>query len=347
MSSQQMNVFTAEPEDTKRKTPRSKHKNTPKTPREKRLSRQKERELDRKARDYEQLMNTATPAELQFRHSHWWQRREKVIAAHTLAGWSERKSFNFRNCGAACTVEWSEKEQRHRLRGSYCKNRHCEPCMRAKAGKIRSNLQKRLSEHPGKEHRFITLTLAHTDDTLAAQIKRLYTSFRKLRSTKLWKRSQDGGAFMLEVKKTDSGWHPHLHIISEGRWINAHELSLQWKTVTGDSFIVDVRMIHRDKDVAGYICKYISKSTSPTVWNNDDDAREWIAASKGVRICSTYGNWRGCKLSEPSEDPGDWEKIGELADLINRARAGNDGDFQLLLKLRPPGETDADLLTAC
>jgi hypothetical protein len=46
------------------------------------------------------------------------------------------------------------------------------------------------------------------------------------------------------------------------------DLSAAWHKATGDSMIVDIRAIASGKDVVHYVCKYITKGTSPQVWQS-------------------------------------------------------------------------------
>ena len=96
----------------------------------------------------------------------------------------------------------------------------------------------------------------------------------------------------------------HLHVIAEGAYLPATELSAAWHKITGDSFVVDVRSLKSGKDAAYYVSKYVTKGTSVAVWHNIDTAQEWVTATKGVRICSTYGDWRGTAPDRNTKDGG-------------------------------------------
>ena len=245
------------------------------------------------------------------------------------------------NCGAECTIEWSEELQQHRLRATYCHNRHCLPCHNQKAGLIAQNLRDKLAErkaHEKHRFRFITLTIRHSDDPLADQLKFLNDSFTKLRRSKLWRETQDGGCSMLEVNyhpggmrtrddgsvyQSPKGWHPHLHLVVYGRFIRQGDLSALWCKITGGSFKVDVRVIGSDKDAVHYVTKYIAKGCPDVVWQHADAAQEWIAATRGVRSCATFGTWRGFALTKLSakQRAKDWQPIALLLRVQAAARA--------------------------
>lgn len=296
---------------------------------------------DQKARDAaEKIQYVDGPAitedEEWFRHFNWKEKRKKVRQALCDTNASQNTLTNFDNCGCDCSIEYSESEKRYRIIACYCHNRHCEPCMKGKSSLIINNLRVILKSRPKMTTRFITLTLRHSDAPLKEQIKRLYRCYKNLRKTKLWKSSQKGGAATLEVKWSPFAkkWHPHLHIISEGSYISTYELSSAWKDITGDSHVVDVRMISADKDVAFYVGKYVTKGTNAEVWDDPAVAAEWVAAVKGVRMCATFGTWRGLKLlAREKEKPGQWTHIASLGSMVRRMQAGEEHAKLLLVML--------------
>lgn len=339
-----MTIFPDEASTGRRKT-RQRANGEPQEPREKRRRRQPgDKEFDRRAAAAAWQTPPASAWETSFRHSHWQERRAKIRQVMQRTAASSFALDRWDNCGSDAFVEWSESEKKHRVRANYCHSRHCEPCMRAKANKMAANLKARLRERPQGKYRFVTLSLKHTDAPLVDQIRRLYLGFRKLRQAKLWKRSQRGGVFILEVKRGAAGWHPHLHVIAEGDWLPQRALSEAWLKVTGDSFIVDVRLLKTGDDAAHYVCKYITKGTSVDVWSNPELGAEWISATRGVRTAATFGTWRGFKLLQLAQSADDWAPVDRLDTLIARARAGEEHAALLIASLRPPGEFDAHLV---
>jgi hypothetical protein len=315
-----------------------------------------DKRLDRMFAFYEHMAPDAEPAEIRWRHAYWSEKRQKVRTALSSTGTSEKALHNFDNCGSYAVTEWSDSLQRRRLKSYTCRCRHCEPCARTKANRIAAALREKLggdagvprrdgvvrrerfgtTSGPGAQRfRFITLTLKHSDAPLADQIKRLYRSFKKLRSFKPWKKSQRGGAFILEVKHNGRHWHPHLHVISDGNFIDKELLSKLWHKATGDSYIIDIRQLSRTNDVAAYVAKYITKSTSDSVWNDPDRAQEWVIASKGVRTCATFGSWRGFALLKKMHQANDWQPEARLIVLLAREKNGDQVARDILNNLRP------------
>ena len=282
----------------------------------------------------------ASEVETVFRHQNWEAQRQ-LIRRHMLEGGAARTALDrFDNCGAECVVEWSEALQTFRLRASYCKNRHCQPCQKAKNGLISANLRNRI-EVDGRvekhKFRFLTLTLKHSDEPLTDQIKRLYDCFSRLRNTTLWKNTQLGGVSMFEVTLTDKGeWHPHLHIIMEGHFVKAEKLKAKWLAITGDSNRIDLQEVKSGKDAVHYVSKYVTKGVADNIWRDKDKAQEWLAASKGLRTATTFGSWRGYKLlqHDPATTTKDWKPIGTLQAIYQRACSGSMPDEILLIRLQ-------------
>jgi hypothetical protein len=135
---------------------------------------------------------------------------------------------------------------------------------------------------------------------LHQQLARLYASFRKLRETVLWRRCVRGGAAFLEVKigKHSGMWHPHLHAIIEGKYVNIRELKPTWERITDGSHQVDITDIRDKERAARYVCKYVSKPFSMDAVRNDDHLDELLHTLSGTHAALTFGTWRGCKLTK-------------------------------------------------
>lgn len=281
----------------------------------------------------------ATADELEFRHMHWQAQRAIVRATLVRCATTTHALDRFDNCGAECLVEYSKSLDRYRLRASYCRCRHCAPCMRAKASLIAGNLRRKLEAaavDTQDRFRFITLTLRHTDEPLVDQIKSLYRHFTCLRRSKLWKSTQKGGAVTFECRLNDAGeWHPHLHIISEGKFLRQDKLANYWMDITGGSFKVDVRIVKNSKDAANYVSKYVGKGADASVWRDNDKAAEWVTATRGLRSCATFGTWRGFRLlqPDPQHDATDWKPVGLLERICAAARLGDEYNERLLYVL--------------
>jgi hypothetical protein len=297
------------------------------------------KEQDKRLAGIEYEFPPASEIEKTFRHSHWKATRERVYTILGMSGASRTALQHFAECGSQATVEFSKSENRHRVRLNTCRSRHCEPCMRQRANRLAANLKAKLGQAAEGRFRFITLTLRHTSRPLIEQINRLVKSFRKLRHSKVWKGSQCGGCSIIEIKynaKTDR-WHPHLHIIADGDFIQQSTLSEAWHKATGDSHIVHIRILENERDAAHYLCKYVGKGTNSEVWQNPEAAIEFVIATKGVRVCGTFGTWRGYALMKSPEPGTDWVCVGTLDSIVRANKRGEAWAAAIWMNLRPPG----------
>lgn len=178
----------------------------------------------------------------------------------------------------------------------------------------------------------MTLTLRHSKTPLRDQLKRLTTCFNALKRREWWKSAVQGGVMFTEIKIGRDGlWHVHCHCIVESSWLDQGKLSDEWHAVTGDSPVVDVRLIRNAEEVAGYVAKYGSKPCDRSVIFSPERLRESISALKGSRLATTFGEWRGTKLSSPGNDTDQigWVKLGKLEDLWKSEW------FPVILSLKP------------
>jgi len=259
--------------------------------------------------------------ETQFRHSGWAAKRMSVLAALERSSVSRARVARFRNCGAGCSVRWSPSEARFGLTAHYCRDRFCIPCGAAKGAVIGNNLRE-LCE--GKSVRFVTLTLRSFGQSLRATLNRLMNAFVRLRESFTWKSGVKGGAYFVEVKRGRGGhgWHAHLHLITEGRWVDKNDLSRAWHAASLDSYVIDIRAIPDLGPVVSYVTKYVCKPLDATVFENPDHLDECISALHGRRLCGTFGTWRGTELEAERDGPSDWCDVGPLVSILRLRAAG-------------------------
>lgn len=275
--------------------------------------------------------------EAEFRHHGWIAQRHLVWAAMQKCVKSATRLDAFCECGANCSVQYSPSTATTRLSGSYCHDRLCTPCGKARSSVISRNLQRHCA---GKTAWMVTFTIRHGTTPLRDQIKRLYASLVLLRRRQFWKSLIVGGCAVLEVKIGRDGlWHPHIHCLLESgtldRQRHHRKICDEWHAVTGDSYVVDIRPIQPDQGQVRYVASYTGKPLDASIVRDQSRLIEFIRAIKGVRLVTTFGTWRGIDLgaADPSA-PTDWCTVGSLADLIRDAAAGDGYAKCLLYALR-------------
>lgn len=166
----------------------------------------------------------------------------------------------------------------------------------------------------------VTLTVKDGPD-LAERFKHLQKAQREL-----WMRKHrgrvasplvgvEGAVWSYEIKRgSGSGeWHPHLHMIALAE--NAPdqaELGAEWKRITGDSHVVDVRPISQEDPASGFIevFKYAVKfSDQPPA----DTVHAWHTLA-GRRLVGSAGAFRNVEVPEDLlDDPDGLEDLPWVA----------------------------------
>lgn len=273
---------------------------------------------------------TARRLELDYRHGGTRGRRERIRKGLEDAGVGEGRLLRWDECGRFATVERSlTTAGRLRINCSRCHDRFCPACGSERSRTIANNVVKVLENKP---HRLITLTVRHRAEPLEELMTKLEDSFKKLRRSRVWRTSVNGGAAFLEVKKVN-GWHPHLHIIVQGNWMDHKALSEAWLKATGDSSIVDIRFVRDTLKTSSYVAKYASKPLDTSVVLNRTSLVESIHALKGRKLITTFGTWRKVKLTDKESDEV-WETVASLKELVEREQMGDHDATEILSALR-------------
>lgn len=302
------------------------------------------KEFERRARQESYRLPDCTQLELDYRHSFWSSARDTTIATMQTCGCKNSRIDRVKCCGSSARVMVSTDGQDVRTVSNKCHDRLCQACGLERQRLITRNITEFCE---GKELRFLTLTLKHNRETLSNQIDRLYTCFNRMRERENWKKYVDGGAVFFEsppAKDADE-WHPHLHIIYEGKNFPHHLIKSDWLAVTGDSDIVHIEYVYNRSRALGYVAKYAAKPIDGQLYHRPKMLAEAITALQGRRSCTTFGTWRpnkkrgvkGLQLNEKPTEEKTWKDVGSLDEVKARADAGSLADRALMHRLRPNG----------
>lgn len=172
-------------------------------------------------------------------------------------------------------------------------------------------LQVVLAQNPNLKPYLVTLTVKDGED-LGERFKHLSRSLQLLHKARVTPRmyseacKADGAVWSYEFKRgKNSGlWHPHVHAV----WLcetppDQEALSAQWKAITGDSHIVDIRPFHEGQDVVeGFleVFKYAVKFSDLPLEDN------WHGSQilAGKRLIASFGSFRGVEVPEELTDEG-------------------------------------------
>ena len=257
-----------------------------------------------------------------FRHAAYDWHRTRVLSAFARLDIDTTRQYAYAACGSnAWLMQSASNPEQFSVRSSTCHDRWCPACAKTRANIIRSNIDPLVQ---GQELRFITLTLKHKDEELDKRLDRLFACFASLRKTVLWKQSVTGGVAFTEVKinAQTMRWHPHVHVLCVGKYIPIERLKAAWLAVTGDSHVVDIRVVKDPKKVANYITKYVTKPADNDLYRIPAALDQAITAMKGRRLVATFGTWRSTALLR-YESLEEWRPILEWPDFIERIKRKN------------------------
>ncbi len=281
------------------------------------------------------VIESPTLNEAIFRHSGWQSRRRQVWEALKRVGASGSSLQAFACCGSGCWVQHSAARNKYRLAFNACKSRWCVPCGNARAARLRASVEAALADF--SRVRFVTLTLRHSNTPLTDQLDRLMRSFKELRRRSFWTDSVIGSAAFFEVKVSehDGLFHPHLHVLCVGSWIDGKALSREWHAVTGDSTIVKVEEAKSTNGVAFYVTKYVTKPLDSSVFADPNKLDECITSLRGRRLVNGHGCLKGICDRAIDDGVADWINIGRLDELLNDAREGDQVAARILAQVNP------------
>lgn len=223
-----------------------------------------------------------------------------------------------RDCRAITYFARSLNTGNVKIISSSCKQRWCPTCAIAKAKFISAEIEDWLEAVD--KPKLLTVTLKHSTDPLKNQIEKLYNAFKLLRRWKNFKKQINGGIWFFQVhqSKDDTGWHPHIHCLITGNYLQKEWISEAWQKITEDSFIIDIRQINNPSEAAKYVARYCAR---PAMLSDlsDEHAIEVIEALHGKRLCGKFGIASMVALKpEKPEDSGDWHNIGSWFNIVQK-----------------------------
>lgn len=268
--------------------------------------------------------------------------RKKIKFADTVYGLlderdSKHRLQSFRTCRTNAWFVRHKVSGEIRVAAGRCNLRWCPLCIKTKRFIMRQSITPWVKSAKGTK--FLTFTLKHSADSINDQIDKLYTSFQKIRRSKIWKKSVAGGLWFFQIKqsKTDELWHPHLHVIVDAKFMQQKTLSELWLSITDDSNIVDIRAVKDAKKAADYVSRYATAPCNLEDFTHEK-AVEVVEALAGRRICGTFGTGKQIQLvPKKCPDADAWETLGSYFEVITNQ--GDNGRFDIIFlswKLNQP-----------
>lgn len=168
-----------------------------------------------------------------------------------------------------------------------------------------------MAQNPGLKTSMVTLTVKNGPD-LKERLEHLMHGVKALNQrrrdflrgkgfTSEWSKVL-GLVGTYEFTKKDKGWHPHCHMIVVHEFpIDVEALAAEWKRITGDSWICDVRpLLHPGEPAKDFVevFKYAMKFGELTL---EDNYQAFLILS-GRRLIFSQGLFRGVKVPDSQDD---------------------------------------------
>ncbi len=202
--------------------------------------------------------------------------------------------------------------------GHFCrKHLLCQLCaIRRGAKQVQAYVERLavvLDREPDLRLSLVTLTVKDGPD-LGERFRHLSGSFRKLQQARRSHLRGKGphvalanvegavGSYEFKRGQNSGQWHPHLHMVCLHRLpIDGGQLSRDWKAITGDSWIVDVRPFHAGQEpVDGFleVFKYALKFSDMS----EADNWEGFQTLSRQRLVFSFGLFWGVQVPETLTD---------------------------------------------
>ena len=184
----------------------------------------------------------------------------------------------------------------HKVR-LYCGDRLCEICKEPNYHRLLSHYLPVVEKIKPYRLQQITLTHRNCQFLTKSKIDKIASDLRKLRKSVFFKSRVKGGLAVVECKHRNDkvGWNIHIHILVDSSFIPVKELSKVWLSITGNSFIVDVRNEGDSRGSLFHLLKYFLKT--PVILGADilNLKEDFNNAFRGFRSLITFGslyNWK-------------------------------------------------------
>lgn len=160
--------------------------------------------------------------------------------------------------------------------------------------------------------------------------------FKLVRKEECWKNAVKGGVGVVEIKRGKGSdlWHPHIHCLVHGHWLDAPKLVAAWRRITGGSTGVKVEAVRDAHDAGRYVAKYLGKGFDRSVITDHFDLVECVRGLGGRRLLVTFGDWyNAVDDGDRPPEPG-WRLVGGLHGILAAAERGEPWARGVLLSLR-------------
>lgn len=137
-----------------------------------------------------------------------------------------------------------------------CKTWQCPHCGPRKTAELCRKIE------AAKPTKFITLTTVHRKGRTPREV---WNEARRQISELAKKYRKELGEFeYARILEPHKSGYPHFHLVARSPYIPQEHLSRRWQQLTG-AFIVDIRRVNPNWQVAKYVAKYLTKTMRPQI----------------------------------------------------------------------------------
>jgi len=139
-----------------------------------------------------------------------------------------------------------------------------------------------------RQAKHVVLTVRNTSSITNNYLRWIKDSLTKLRRRKFC-RNWVGGFYSLEITNEGKGWHVHLHLLVDAKWIDQRQLSIEWGEVVGQDYGIVWVKDARESDFLKELTKYIAKGSQVAAWQPREIA-DFVLALERVRTFGVFGS---------------------------------------------------------
>jgi hypothetical protein len=245
-------------------------------------------------------------------------RGENYQELYDLAQTWYLRALRVRDCGRLKSIPYRCKNgHRWEVAPMGCGLRLCPFCERRASGHVRRRLAYLLGLFKNPV-RMLTLTIRNRrEGELESMIRDLPRFFERMRKSPIWRRCVAGAVAVFECTASEErGWHLHIHVAWDGKFMPWEEVLEAWvKATGGQGQRVDLRGSRWPKERAvRYLSKYASKGFR-VVDLPEGMVQEFVRSWWGFRTLRTYGTMFGKKPPKEVHDCLEYcPKCGELGE---------------------------------
>lgn len=179
---------------------------------------------------------------------------------------------------------------------NHCDNHLCPKCQPRLARERYDQVRFWAGQVAQPKH--VVLTVRNTDTIDRDQIRGLVRCFARLRRLK-FARNWKGGMWAVEITNEAKGWHIHLHVLVDAKWIDSTQLAQSWARIVRQDFAIVKVKDARAADYVKECAKYCVKGTDLAAWH-PGQLKAFVDAIEGCRTFGTFGTLykRRKKLTE-------------------------------------------------